>query len=239
MYAINHELKSPFLLQKDRMMSLEERVRRLEQRIDTLERLLRGSGPIPGAASPPSPSSVVMPTTTTTKLPFTYAIKQNNALKEHLTMTNAFIDTYLPPRWQKISTPEKASLILVLGFAPGGRLDIPQLGPEYKGAVVIGISFAAGFTPVEFSKDVLGNYSQQVNFLLDDTFLALRSHQDNRVDKLRLLLNRPDLITPIGCAYCGTTSPQSACANLKNCATWYCDQNCADAHWVVHSKTCL
>lgn len=216
-----------------------------EQRIRALEDFVRGfkSSLVPGPTSSSSSTSVVPTSQSGSRKSGTYAIYNRGASRvseeqlKNVTLTIRNIPAL--KRWEKIDDVQKASLIFVLVFAPGGRIDIGSMLNDTAlqgSAHVIGISLAAGPLPVAFPNNTL--FTKQYNLVMDGTFMAVDTIKsgDQFAELQRL---DPNSLSRMGsaCTFCTNEAPLSRCAN--QCGALYCGQSCADADWVKgHAATC-
>lgn len=216
-----------------------------EQRIRALEDFVRGfkSSLVPGPTSSSSSTSVVPTSQSGSRKSGTYAIYNRGASRvseeqlKNVTLTIRNIPAL--KRWEKIDDVQKASLIFVLVFAPGGRIDIGSMLNDTAlqgSAHVIGISLAAGPLPVAFPNNTL--FTKQYNLVMDGTFMAVDTIKsgDQFAELQRL---DPNSLSRMGsaCTFCTNEAPLSRCAN--QCGALYCGQSCADADWVKgHAAAC-
>lgn len=216
-----------------------------EQRIRALEDFVRGfKSSFKTEPSGSGSGAVTVPKTTVSTLqrkPNTFGIFNNNVTQEITLVTMRNIIKDKMSNWRE-TEPEHASVVFVLAWSPGGRLDLTpyiENREKFKGARVVGISLSLGKTTVIWPNDV--PVSLSLEMLLADDFVTPDQTKDATKDAIQRLAQEAragfQILRPIGCAFCSNIAPPRQCAN--QCGALYCGQNCADADWIKgHAAAC-
>lgn len=215
-----------------------------EQRIRALEDFVRGfKSSFKTEPSGSGSGAVTVPKTTVSTLqrkPNTFGIFNNNVPQETLPKMRNIIKDKMR-NWTE-TKPEDASVVFVVAFSPGGRLDLGKYienREKFKGARVVGISLAAGSQTTSWPANV--PVSLSLEMLLADDFVTPDQTKDATKDAIQRLAQEARAgfqnLHPIGCAFCSNIAPPRQCAN--QCGALYCGQNCADADWIKgHAAAC-
>jgi hypothetical protein len=215
-----------------------------EQRIRALEDFVRGFKSSFGTGPSGSGSgAVTVPKTTVSTLqrkPNTFGIFNNNVTPETQVKMRDIIKDKMS-NWRE-TEPEHASVVFVVAWTPGGRLDLTnyiQNREKFKGARVVGISLSVGNTTVIWPNDV--PVSLSLEMLLADDFVTPDQQKYATKHAIERLAQDARAsfqnLRPIGCAFCSNIAPPRQCAN--QCGALYCGQSCADADWIKgHAAAC-
>lgn len=166
-----------YIVYKERMDTLQDH----EQRIRALEEFVRGfkSSFGTGPSSSGSGAATVPKTTVSTlqRTPNTFGIFDNNVPQETLPKMRNIIKDKMR-NWTE-TKPEDASVVFVVVFSPGGRLDLGkyiQNREKFKGARVVGISLGLGNKTTSWPNNV--PVSLSLEMLLADDFVTPDQQKD-------------------------------------------------------------